>query len=165
MRARRREMARKEERRAKGEGERERRKRPGREKAAPRAGCAQAPRGSGNRESEAQAGERGARRPPRPGTLSREQPGASAWLGTGNRAGQGSGSAPAAERSLASSSRGSGRWCLLVLTPQSARDAFLRTRREGRGAGTRFSASRTRNSAPATVTCPDGPGKLRIVRR
>ena len=79
--------------------------------------------------------------------------------------GRGRRSAPAAERSLASSSHGSGHWCLLVLTPRSARDAFLRTCREGRGAGTRLSASRTRNSAPATVTRPHGPGKLRIVRQ
>lgn len=67
-------MAGKEERRAKGEGESVRREKPGREKAAPRAGWAQAPRGSGNRESEAPAGERGARRPLRSGAVSREQP-------------------------------------------------------------------------------------------
>lgn len=65
-RARRRETARKEERRAKGEGERERREKPGREKAAPRAGWAQAPRGSGYRESEEKAASVPRASPPAP---------------------------------------------------------------------------------------------------
>lgn len=65
-RARRRETARKEERRAKGEGERERREKPGREKAAPRAGWAQAPRGSGYGESEAKAASVPRASPPAP---------------------------------------------------------------------------------------------------
>lgn len=164
-RARRREMAGKLERRAKGEGESERREKPGREKAAPRAGWAQAPRGSGNGESEAPAGGRARRTPP--SAFRRRLPGAArapARPGPGSGAGQGAGSRPAAERSRAFS-RGSGRWSLLALTPRSARDAFLRTRREGRGAGTRLSVSRTRVSAPATVTRPGETGELSISRQ
>lgn len=142
------EMAGKEERRAKGEGESERREKPGREKAAPRAGWAQAPRGSGNRESEAPAGERGARRPLRSGAVSREQP--VRLRGRDREAGLGRerGGARQLSGARAFSSRGSGRWSLLALTPRSARDAFLRTRREGRGAGTRLSASPHSHLAP-----------------
>lgn len=90
-RARRREMAGKLERRAKGEGESERREKPGREKAAPRAGWAPAPRGSGNGESEAPAGERGARRPLRSGSVSREQAAPARLRGRDREAGLGRG--------------------------------------------------------------------------
>ena len=72
--------------------------------------------------------------------------------GPGSGAGQGAGRRRQLSGARALSSRGSGRWSLLALTPRSARDASLRTRREGRGAGTRLSASRTLISAPATVT-------------
>ena len=163
--------ARKEERRTKGEGERERRERPGRGKAAPRAGWAQTPRGSASRKSKAQAGKRrtppSASRCPLPratGAVCVAGNGKRGWAG-GREASRPLSGAPAFP------SRGPGRWSFLVLTPPSARDAFLRTSREGRGAGTRLSAPRTCIPVPAAVPSGDGPRvsgrpeRLRTVRR
>lgn len=85
------ETAREEERRAKGEGERGR---PGLEKASPTASWAQAPRGGGNQESEAQAGKHRASRPLDLEPLLRAA-GAVCAAGSGKRGWAAGGSSPA----------------------------------------------------------------------
>ena len=148
-RARRREMARKEERRTKGEGERERRreKRPGREKAARRAAWAREPRGSGTERAKrrrASAAHATLRVPGSPPTSDRC--GRRRWEWE-TRLSRRRGGARPLSRARAFSSCGSGCRSLLILTPRSARDAFLC---EGRGAGTWLSASHTPISATVT---------------
>lgn len=146
-------QARREEGEGRGRKGETRKARPG--KAAPRAGRAQTPRGSGSRKSEAQAGKRGARRPPRPGALFREQPGRSASLGRENEAGRAAETRWAAERSAGLFLP----WFRTLVRPgpdpASARDAFLRTRRYGRGAGTG-----SRHPALASAPPPPSPAGM-----
>lgn len=134
-RARRSQKARKEERRAQGVGEPagpRRRDEAGAERAKPRlASAAQPPSASGCPVLRAT------------GAVCVAADGKQGWAGGGE--------APAFP------SRGPGRWCLLVPTPRSARDAFLRTRREARGPGTRLSAPGACTSVPAAVTSWAGP--------